>query len=75
MIQIYAKIDNYQITDNFDIVSPEDFAKKSEALKLLYPTATIHFVEVSRKKWPFIVGAVADTKSQKQKLPKPSGVK
>jgi hypothetical protein len=63
---IYAKIDNYRMADSFEFNSAEEFAEKSKALKLLYPGAAVHFVESSRKKWPFIVGAKTEVKQPKQ---------
>ena len=55
-MKIYAKVGTYRNEASFDITSPEDFAKKSAALMVLYPGATIHFEEGRGKKWPFIVG-------------------
>ncbi len=55
-MEIYAKVGIYRNADNFEVSSPEEFAKKSAALMVLYPDATIHFVEGKGKRWPFIVG-------------------
>lgn len=69
-MEIYVKVDNYRLPDSYPVSGPEDFAKKEAALKLLYPTGAIFFVEANKKKWPFIAGdlySVVEPKIQKKK--------
>jgi len=69
-MEIYVKIDNYRLPDSYPVSDPEDFTKKEAALKLLYPTGAIFFVEANKKKWPFVAGDLYSVEDQKVKKKK-----
>lgn len=69
-MEIYVRVDGHRLADNYEVTCPEDFAKKTTALNLLYPGGTIFFVEPNKKKWSFIAGdlySVVQPKVQKNK--------